>query len=553
MTPKNCIICLVDALRYDVMPGRRQQGKLSELGLSDRLDTPTLDWMVDQGTIIPNFHSTYGSTPPAAASLLTGLYPREHHVFDFFRPMDSGCRTLADVFNDHEFHTIMGNGHIFMKETGIRSRFDEWIQGPPQKMIDRIKELNEKGRRVFLYYHTFDVHGPYCLSRFPAKQEYHRDVVNLVNQILGQTESSEKFTLEDALEESDRPGVPYVSHRDLPIYEFVLENINYHFKQERQVFEDPVSLLSQMYVEGVNLFDRYHLKQFKNFLRADDSGDETFFLLTADHGETVQDEATDVPTFSHRGKPEEQLIRIPGVILNSARQVTSFDPAILTSLVDVYPTILEQFNFDASPDSVSGVDLFELDPENERTIYAEHSETIKDVCDSDTPEEDRIFPLPGVLGWQTILNSKGYKYYRKGISLNDEDYDRSFETFIKLAFAKVLFSWPEDDVIEDLKDDFEDLASWEERKVFVESLRRKSKELGENWSPELYHWRDDPHERENLLSNANEAYQSLVDDLDQLLQDRFMDPLLLDTDPPTDIHRDDREEIVEGLKDLGYL
>lgn len=551
---RNCLICLVDALRYDVVTNSTSETLLRKLGVADGLDTPNMNHLSEKGTLIPSVHSTYGSTPPAVASLMTGLYPREHHCYDYFQPMKQDVRTLPDYFSEAGYHTLIVNGHPFFEEMGLNDRFDEQILGPAKHLVNRIKELNQSGTPVFAYYHTFDVHQPYCLSSLPPVEEYHDTAIGFANDIAQRLNKDVTFTRDDSFVRTDDPHAPYqaggTGGEVLPLWNFINEHVHEPQEDSESIFEDPLSVLAQLYVEGVNLFDRYQLGPIIDFLDSDSEGMETTFLLTSDHGETIKRTDQGSQYMDHHGKPTEELIRVPAILYNrDAQNKTDYDESVPRSLVDVVPTLLDEFDLDEHV-STSGRSWFNESSE-ERQIFAEASRTIREATDSENPEKDNIFPLPAILEWSCMLNEDGYKYYRRGLDLEEKDYERPIDDFLRTVFERKMNSWVTDEALESYREDFEDPESRSERDQFVQMVETMQEELPGTTDEELYNWHEDNFETENLLSE-NIIDREQLDEWKRVLQNRFDEPLSLDN-RNDHTQREDNEELVNSLEGLGYI
>ena len=72
----------------------------------DKQTTPTLARLAEEGTRFTNARSTTSWTLPSHMSLFTGLPADVHNVTIDFQVLDTGRRTMGQVFQDNGFHTV---------------------------------------------------------------------------------------------------------------------------------------------------------------------------------------------------------------------------------------------------------------------------------------------------------------------------------------------------------------------------------------------------------------------------------------------------------------
>ncbi len=93
-TTPNVILISIDTLRAD---------HLSCYGYK-RPITPNLDRLASEGILFKNAYSTAVWTPPAHASMLTGLYPSQHGVVHQNK-LRSDIQTVAEHLQRNGYHT----------------------------------------------------------------------------------------------------------------------------------------------------------------------------------------------------------------------------------------------------------------------------------------------------------------------------------------------------------------------------------------------------------------------------------------------------------------
>ncbi|HUS81007.1 MAG TPA: sulfatase-like hydrolase/transferase [Armatimonadota bacterium] len=120
---RNVLVLLCDQLRRDL---------LGCYG-NDLVRTPNLDALAAGGVVFDRAYTPCALCSPARASLLTGLYPHAHHMFNNSTPRYSYCQhlrpdltTLQDWLGDHTDHqtAYFGKWHIGPAADLYASRFE---------------------------------------------------------------------------------------------------------------------------------------------------------------------------------------------------------------------------------------------------------------------------------------------------------------------------------------------------------------------------------------------------------------------------------------------
>ncbi len=540
---RNCLLFLVDSLRFDVLPDSEQeQGLLAKHDLLNKLELKNLQKLVEKGSIIPRLHTPYTATPPAIASLLTGKYPREHGLYGFQCEIFEETKTLADFFKESGYMTIIFNGIKLLRHNGLGDRFDLYLEGPVECLINEIKRRNREDTPVFVYYHTMDVHHPYLLSHYPPNRSYHDRAIEKATELAELLGFDYNFKRSDALERARGEDYPFQASGDQLLWQFLKTAYHIHIKRDQKISK-PIEYMARWYVEGVNHFDAHSLAPLVNFLLEDEDGQNTNFLLTADHGETIR-KSSELLGFEHSGPPDQDLIRIPGLLYASGKEPTP-DEISCSSLVDLPPTLLELHKLVNDKENFSGVSLLRAVPQ-ERTLYSEYSD--------DRKNRGADFPRPAFINWETILTSDGYKFTRAGLPLREKDYELPVEKFVETVFIKRLLVEPEETVINKYADELRSNDSRQQREKFA----LKVDEQRSFCSPTLTRWRKDHLGKDNLLqANPSDArYQKMADELERKLNQRFPEPEEVEEQRSKEdkkLSTDESEELKEALTDLGYL
>ncbi len=153
---RNVILITIDTLRADRLGvnGHRVDGTSP---------SPHIDALMAAGVQFANAIAPRAITWPSLASVLTGLYPSGHGVFENGYELHEGIPTLATLLSEHGYQTgrfmsnmcranHLGWGHAFCSR-GVDSK----INGEALGWLDQV----DPTQPVFLWAHYFGAHSPY--------------------------------------------------------------------------------------------------------------------------------------------------------------------------------------------------------------------------------------------------------------------------------------------------------------------------------------------------------------------------------------------------------
>jgi len=277
------------------------------------------------------FFNTYASsswTLPSHVSMLTSLHGVHHQVAYEDDIMDPYLVTLADILRVNQFYcsALTGGGFVSAKygfSKGFNSYSDEGgvlRQDSAEHLFvaaDRWLE-REKDKGFFLFLHTFQPHSPYACP-YPYKSMF--------------------------LEEN-----PRWRHLDLMSFLGGMEGI---FRELEEADRQNI----------IGLYDgeiRYTDEKFIGPLIASlkDAGlyDRTMIIFTSDHGEEF---------FEHRGWGHghslyDESLKVPLLIKFPESRFKGRRIHEIISLVDIFPTVLEEAGIDFSAMEIDGQSLIPL-------------------------------------------------------------------------------------------------------------------------------------------------------------------------------------------------
>jgi len=192
--PPNIVLIIIDTLRAD---------HLSFYG-GLATNTPTLSALAARSALFANAFAASSWTPPATASLHTGLLPFQHGVlsgFHVFREQQKGptasiminaipqeVQTLAELLKEQGYRTFAVTDNInICKAEGFHQGFDRFVNND-YKTAERVNQYVREwaddilsGGKFFLYLHYNDPHHP-LNGHFPWYKKSDNSRKNLVSQ-----------------------------------------------------------------------------------------------------------------------------------------------------------------------------------------------------------------------------------------------------------------------------------------------------------------------------------------------------------------------------------
>jgi arylsulfatase A-like enzyme len=315
-TKPNVIVILIDTLRAD------------HLGFNgyERQTSPVLDKFASENLNFKYAYSSSAWTPPAVASIFTGVYASVHGHMPLksedderakgkFSKVDDSFETLAETFtaNGYETACISANPMVdpnYGLSQGFKHFYSpgrESAQMVNQRSLKYLKELRDKDKPFLLYMHYMDPHFPYT------------------------------------------PVKPYDT-----LFTGPLKSRSYEPKELKYIgkYDGEVKYVDTKVGE---MFD--WLKENKLY-------DDTIILVLADHGEQFMERGH----LGHADRLHTEEVHIPFILKAPGKKGEVTYPV---SLVDAYPTLLEASGIELKHE-INGVSLFnEADKRKEKGILLE--------------------------------------------------------------------------------------------------------------------------------------------------------------------------------------
>lgn len=312
----NIVVFVLDQLRAD---------QLHCYG-NPRETSPNIDRLASRGTLFTTFNTVTPWTSPSFSSLYTSLYPSKHGVTLFWRPgmpllnkdtpllaenlQNAGYYTAAFVDNSLGGYPINGSGFDEYYKGGrpavditIRSGSRGNELGPDPATVAHVLQWldthHNESQPFFLYVHFIDPHSPYN----PPPQ--------------------------DDIFKSD--AYPYLTNTGYDMVRGAL------FRLAMTGDQKAIDRLYQLYDGKIHYIDRY-VGEILARLKSMGLDENTYVLLTSDHGEMLYSHPKDFLTFDHRSL-YNPVLHIPLIVVGPEIPASKRIDA-LASNIDTAPTIL---------------------------------------------------------------------------------------------------------------------------------------------------------------------------------------------------------------------
>jgi len=336
MDYKKVVWISLDALRADCIGPVRRKLYDKEYRVRTPLKRSKLDEICEKSFLFTDTISVAPYTSTSHASYFTGLWPKNHGLYDQFNhPLRKGVRTIFQLAKDNGFKTLFKTDSPFIlgKYLGLTRGVDAYYAGDDTHLIDEIK----KNGRMFAFIHFAKFHYPYGFHSLEfGGDDYLRKIEELERK---HSILAGKPNFEDMATETFR------TEEDLELL-FRYKKIIAHLYSRR---EDDA--LFNLYLEGINYFNEKFLNKFLSDLLAALEGEDYLLIISSDHGEGWNDE-----TYGHHNSVDEGLTRV--LLAFHAPDIPPGKHQNRVRTIDVFPTIAEMV-FNAHP-SVDGATLAPL-------------------------------------------------------------------------------------------------------------------------------------------------------------------------------------------------
>lgn len=315
----NIIFVVIDAARADHFSCYGYQ----------RETTPNIDKLAKESTLYENAISAAGWTLPSHTSMFTGMYPSKHGVHNENHVYDGKYPTMAEVLKSEGYDTVGFCTNDWISDaTGLTRGFkefydfhygkikhksirlmnylrvngkDSWSHAINRRVRDWLKD-HDRSNPYFMFIHYGELHLPYQIpspynTRFLPKG----------------------MTYEDAQRVNQDPKAYYAGVTNMK--------------------EDDFQLSSDLY-DCALAYQDAELGRFVEFLKREGDFDNTLFILTSDHGESLGDHGH----LDHYYVLYESLLRVPLIVRYPKVFKSGYREKKTVQTLDLLPSLKQLLN-----------------------------------------------------------------------------------------------------------------------------------------------------------------------------------------------------------------
>jgi arylsulfatase len=157
--PPNILLVGIDTLRADALGPWGRTPSLS----------PSLDHLAGQSDVWLNAYSAFNVTNPSFISILTGLYGKNHGVYDLQTPLPPENTTLAELLSGAGYQTLAVISASHLGHAGLEQGFQSVnaatehyaAEMPVDIAMDWLADPGRRPKPFFVWLHLFDPHTPH--------------------------------------------------------------------------------------------------------------------------------------------------------------------------------------------------------------------------------------------------------------------------------------------------------------------------------------------------------------------------------------------------------
>ena len=417
MQQANVILVSIDTLRYD---------HLSCYGYN-RMTTPNIDRFAEKGVLFTNAYSTAVWTPPAHASMLTGLYPSQHGVINKNR-LNNNIPTMAEILKNSGYQTAgFANNCQVGSLVGLDRGFDQFYEVWQGYRRNQIFKLGIEKIKSKLHYadkgakRTIELISKWLLKERKLDQPFYL-FIHLIephNPLMAPKPFLYKY-LDKIF--SDKNNMKNVG-------EFAQNPLVYYIKELNLSDEENQALIA-LYDEEISYTDHI-MGQLIQLFKKNKVFDNSFIIITADHGEHFGEHSL----YSHVASLYEEIVHIPMILRYPGVDPSQSDFPV--QLIDILPSVIEATNITYENYKVlPGKSFFNLQHENksERCLFAEWEGRIPSFIEKKLEEKNKVIDLNYLKRKLEMIKCNNLKFIKSSDS-TEELYDLALDPDEKINLA----------------------------------------------------------------------------------------------------------------------
>jgi arylsulfatase A-like enzyme len=343
-----------------------------------------LDALAEAGAVFTNAYATSNCTSPSVVSLMTGMYPFTHKASNTASFYDGGCGFLSETLQRNGYETFVCYTNIttLSPRFGFIRGYDTYYRiGKTENWFKFSKEeglkLRKKSLRKMLFQEYLKIFRETRFARYLrqfAKNnlEHYRNndmggrrVVNAFKSFLATDDKSRPFFGHINIPDTHHPYIvpgPFMDRFGMrkptanALY-FTLAPSDF-IQRGMTLTDEDRQCLDAMFDACVAYVDSL-LAEVVQALKDAGRFEDTMIAVFSDHGGNIGGKRQYMGSscFTY-----DEEVRVPIVLLNAGTQ-GRFDQ--LVSLVDVYPTLLEEAGIPYESEALHGKSLYAAQPGHE--------------------------------------------------------------------------------------------------------------------------------------------------------------------------------------------
>jgi len=335
----NLILITVDCLRAD---------HLGCLGYPEKT-TPNLDYLASKGVLFSEAISVGHCTSPSFIAILTSTYPL---MYGGQLQITDSRTTVAQVLKEHGYHTAtFGSNPWLSSYFGYHRGFDtadiSFFKTGSESLLRKLNALVKRiiGTKGKLYDFLLQIYSVIFI---------HPQGRNLTKKVISSLPNnpSNFFLWMHYMDVHE----PYFPHRRIvsPFERYHLLKLAYRAaKKPGSLSPEEVNKLINLYDANIKYVDEM-IGSLLRTLKANDMADNTFVVITADHGQQFMEHGY----CGHSGfHLHDELVHVPLIILGPGLPGRVISQQV--SLLDLAPTILDMLEIE-KPEAFLGNSLLPL-------------------------------------------------------------------------------------------------------------------------------------------------------------------------------------------------
>lgn len=314
----------VDTLRSDHMPIYGHTRNTTPF-----LSTISSDFIVFENAFVP-----VSKTGPSLVSILTGLHPRSHRVFENGKKVDPGITFVSEVLDEEDYITAgvcgqfncdrrfgfaqgfsLYEDRFQVRPDGapyfIEGRFQPFSEKRAEEVIDEslrlLRRIGRKNNPVFLWMHLMDPHAAY----------------DPPPELSIPYEGSSKFSSNS------------IFGQKIPD--------DYVFYQAKREGTNDYDYYLNKYDDEIRYMDM-ELGRFFRYLKEQGLYEKSLIIIASDHGEYMGEKEIPVAYFQHGRTISDAEIKVPLLMKLPKNRYGGTGISSPVSVMDIFPTIMDFLN-----------------------------------------------------------------------------------------------------------------------------------------------------------------------------------------------------------------